>query len=95
MTIPVLHPHLDWSDVYSFLTLSDSPKCKFEKKLNDQFGYEYSTTFSSGRACIFNILKANKIKNKFVLVTAYTCCVVTEAIVQSGNTPIFVDVEKI
>ncbi len=90
--IPVLYPHLTCSDFLAFLGVGKSSSKTFEKKISEKFKCKYSLTFSSGRAGLYHILKANKIQNKFILVPAYTCSVVTEAIVQSGNTPIFIDI---
>lgn len=92
--IPVLYPHLIWSDFIAFFSIGKDCSKAFEKKLNEKFESKYSLTFSSGRAGLYHILKANEIQDKSVLVSAYTCCVVTEAIVQSGNTPVFIDTKK-
>ena len=89
--IPVLFPYLQLSDLISFFEVGKKIDKKFENKLNKLFNSKFCMTFFSGRAGLYNILKANNIQNKSVLVTAYTCCVVTEAIIQSGNTPEFVD----
>jgi len=92
--IPALLPHLTISDFLAFINFFQKPGNLFKKKLKQQFKTKHSFTFSSGRAGIYHILKANKIENKNILVSAYTCCVVTEAIVQSNNTPVFIDVDK-
>ena len=92
--IPVLRPHLTLSDLISFLNICHNPKTQFEKKLQTTFKAKHSLTYSSARAGLYHILKANQIKNKNILISAYTCCVVTKAIVQSGNTPVFIDPAK-
>ncbi len=92
--IPALYPHLTWSDFTAFAYIGKDCSEAFTKKLSEKFKSRYSLTYASGRAGIYHILKANKIQNKSILVTAYTCSVVTEAIVQSGNTPVFVDTTK-
>ena len=92
--ISVLSPHLTFADLITFFSLGKNPSLKFEKKLCEKFAVKYALTYSSGRAGLYHILKANNIKNKNVLITAYTCCVVTEAIIQSGNKIIFVDTNK-
>ena len=92
--IPALYPHLTWSDFTAFACIGKDRSAAFSNKLNEKFKAKYSLTYSSGRAGIYHILKANNIQNKLVLVTAYTCSVVAEAIVQSGNTPVFVDMKK-
>lgn len=90
--IPVLSPHLDWSDFWAFLNFLK--KADFESKLCQQFKANHCLTYASARAGLYHILKARGIKNKNILVSSYTCCVVTEAIVQSGNRPVFVDTAK-
>ena len=94
MMIPVRYPYLTWSDLAAFLAVGRDCGKTFEERLNEKFRSRYSLTFSSGRAGLYHILKANKIRNKYVLVAAYTCCVVTEAIVQSGNIPVFADLNE-
>lgn len=89
--IPVLYPHLEWSDLVAFFSVGKNVDARFAEKLGETFRSEYSLTYSSGRAGLYHILKSNGLTGKDVLVTAYTCCVVTEAIAQSGNRNLFVD----
>ncbi|MFA4955717.1 MAG: DegT/DnrJ/EryC1/StrS family aminotransferase [Candidatus Methanoperedens sp.] len=90
--IPVLYPYLTYSDFQAFLGFGKSSSDTFEKEMCEKFKSKYSLTFSSGRAGLYHILKANNIQNKFILISAYTCSVVTEAIAKSGNIPVFVDI---
>jgi dTDP-4-amino-4,6-dideoxygalactose transaminase len=92
--IPVLSPYLQLSDFISFIKIRKDVDIEFEKMLINKFNSKYCLTFLSGRAGLYNILKANSIQNKSVLITGYTCCVVTEAIIQSGNTPVFIDTKE-
>jgi dTDP-4-amino-4,6-dideoxygalactose transaminase len=92
--IPVLFPHLQLSDLISFFQIGKKIDGEFENQLNKKFNSKFCVTFSSGRAGLYNILKANNIQNKSILVTAYTCCVVSEAISQSGNTAKFIDTKE-
>ena len=92
--IPVLAPKINRSDFTSLFNVNKNIDKIFNKKLKESFNFKYSQTFSSGRAALFNILKGNGIKNKLIIVSSYTCCVVTEAIVQSNNKPFFIDTEK-
>jgi len=89
--IAALLPQLQLSDLISFFRIGKKVDREFENQLGEKFNSKYCITFSSGRAGLYNILKANKIQNKTVLITAYTCSVVAEAIIQSGNTPVFID----
>lgn len=92
--IPVLSPHLDLSDFLALINIIKSTDDLFEKKLCQQFTAKHCLTYVSARAGLYHILKAHGIKDKNILVSAYTCCVVTEAIVQSGNRPVFIDTAK-
>jgi dTDP-4-amino-4,6-dideoxygalactose transaminase len=92
--IPSLSPHLGISDLAAMFSIGRDAGKTFKEKLKEYFGFKYLLTFSSGRAGLYNILKAHKIQDKDILVSAYTCCVVTEAIVQSGNKPVFIDAHE-
>lgn len=89
--IPALKPHLDIKDFWTFLSMLSRHNCSFPAMACETFKANHCLTFTSGRASIYYILKANNIRNKYVVVSAYTCCVVTEAIVKSGNIPYLVD----
>jgi dTDP-4-amino-4,6-dideoxygalactose transaminase len=92
--IPVLSPHLDWSDFRALINIFQPGDGLLENRLCRQFKAGHCLTYASARAGVYHILKANGIKDKNILVSAYTCCVVAEAIVQSGNRPVFVDTAK-
>jgi len=91
--IPAVSPDLDLKDLAAIYGLVNRSQ-DFENKLNRFFKRKYSLTYSSGSAGLYHILKSHKIKNKKILISAYTCCVMTEAIVKSGNQPIFIDTAK-
>jgi len=91
---PALMPALSLTDWSQYLNIFNDPSEVFYSEVQQQLGVEYVSTFSSGRAGLYNILKANSISHKKVLMTSYSCSVVPEAIVQSGNMPIFIDIEN-
>ena len=66
---------------------------KIEEYLQIFFQTKHAKTFDSGRTALFFALQALGIKEgDEVLVQAYTCIVVTNAIRFTGATPVFVDV---
>jgi len=64
-----------------------------EKKLCKYFWVPYAKTFDSGRSALFHALKTLDVgEGDEVLVQAYTCVVVINAIHWAGATPVYVDV---
>lgn len=64
-----------------------------ERELEKYFQVKSATTFDSGRSALYFALKALQIqKGDGVLVQAYTCGVVSNAIIWSGGTPQYVDI---
>lgn len=74
--------------------LKTGPAAKeLEKHLQDLLKVESVTTFDSGRSSLQIALEVLGVqKNDEVLVQAYTCCVVSNAILWTGAKPIYVDV---
>ena len=72
----------------------ESPKM-IEQWLKTYFDTKYATTFDSGRTALFYALKALGVgEGDEVLVQAYTCVVVINAIKWTGATPVFVDIKS-
>ncbi|MFA7244803.1 MAG: aminotransferase class I/II-fold pyridoxal phosphate-dependent enzyme [Candidatus Magasanikbacteria bacterium] len=66
-----------------------------EKWLQNYFGSKYAITFDSGRTSLQKALEAIEVQpDDEVLVQAYTCMVVSNAISWSGAKPIYVDVNN-
>ncbi|MFA6393779.1 MAG: aminotransferase class I/II-fold pyridoxal phosphate-dependent enzyme [Patescibacteria group bacterium] len=66
---------------------------KAERELKKYFGLKQAVTFDSGRSALYFALKALEIKEgDEVLVQAYTCVVVANAIRWTGAMPVYVDV---
>jgi perosamine synthetase len=64
-----------------------------ESSLKTYFDITYAKTFDSGRTALFYALKALGVgEGDEVLVQGYTCVVVTNAILWTGATPIYVDI---
>jgi len=92
--IPSIYPNLTFADFGAFISVWKNKDKEFNNEACKHFGFKYAQTYSMGRAGLFHILEAHNIKNKKIIVTAYTCCVVTEAIIQSGNTLFFIDTNE-
>ncbi|MFZ2189686.1 MAG: DegT/DnrJ/EryC1/StrS aminotransferase family protein [Candidatus Magasanikiibacteriota bacterium] len=68
---------------------------KIEIWLQNYFSAKHSFAFDSGRTALFYVLKSLEIKqDDEVLVQAYTCMVVSNAIVWTGAKPIYIDIDS-
>ncbi|KKR21901.1 MAG: DegT/DnrJ/EryC1/StrS aminotransferase [Parcubacteria group bacterium GW2011_GWE2_39_37] len=64
-----------------------------EREIEKYFNIKHCYTFDSGRSALYFILKALGVKSgDEVLVQAYTCMVVVNAIKWTGATPVYLDV---
>ena len=52
-----------------------------------------SLAFPYGRSALWAFFKSMNLKNKEIILPAYTCSVVAHAIKISGNIPVFIDVD--
>jgi perosamine synthetase len=90
--IPVFRPYLNHSEILGALRLSGG-RSEFESALATRVGARYGIAFAYGRSAIFATLKALGLTQAEVILPAYTCQVVAEAVVLSGNQPVFVDID--
>ena len=76
------------------LNFEDEKKIKtFENKFSKLLKYKFSYSFGSGRMCFYNILCAiDAKKGDEIILPAYTCAVVSNAILYKGLKPIYVDI---
>jgi dTDP-4-amino-4,6-dideoxygalactose transaminase len=66
-----------------------------EKYFETFFGINSVITFDSGRSSLQIALESLELhQNDEVLLQAYTCCVVSNAVTWSGTQPIYVDIDK-
>src|SRR3990167_8436344 len=66
-----------------------------EKTFKSWLPCQYAFSFVSGRTCLYILLKSLDLKEgDEVLLQAYTCVVVPNAVIQSGAKPVYVDIEK-
>ena len=66
---------------------------KFEKLFCKISKSKFSVSFGSGRMALFSILKSMKVKKgDEIILPAFTCSVVPNAIIYAGAKPIYVDI---
>lgn len=96
-----LSPNLEAKDIFLAFRLLFNPRRWFvgsgEKKLEgwfeDFFPMFFATSFVSGRGALFAVLKALSITDgDEVLLQAFTCSVVPNAIIACGAKPVYVDI---
>lgn len=92
--IPRLKPFFDFKEIKALFSYSQDIKEKFEEKFAKKVGADYALSFSYGRSGLFSIFRALDIHGAEVIIPAYTCVVVANAIILSENIPKFVDVKK-
>jgi dTDP-4-amino-4,6-dideoxygalactose transaminase len=90
--IPRLKPYYtlqDWKAAFSFF--AKNPVERYEREFAGKFSRKYGVMFQHGRTGLYALLKTWELEDAEVICPAYTCVVVPNAIVLSGNIPIFVD----
>lgn len=90
--IPRLKPYFSHKELAAILSDNRNAVQDFEEKLAAKFKARYGVAFLYGRSGLYALLKCLGITDSEVIVPAYTCVVVSNAVVYSGNTPRFVDV---
>ncbi len=98
-----LSPNLEGQDVWLAFRLLVSPWTwvkgdsirLLELWFRQYFGVSHAVAFASGRGALFSILKALEItKGDQVLLQAFTCVAVPNAVLATGATPVYVDIDK-
>ena len=90
--IPRLKPYLDHKELAAIFSDNRNAVKDFEEKLAAKFKAKYGVAFLYGRSGLYALLKCLGIKDSEVIVPAYTCMVVPNAVAYSGNIPRFVDI---
>lgn len=90
--IPKYKPYFNLDEIRSILTCDFDAVKIFENKFANIVGAKYALSFPYGRSGLYAILQSNKIYNSEVIIPAYTCVVVANSIINSGNIPKFVDI---
>ena len=91
--IPRLKPYFSNKELAAILSDNRNAVEDFEAKLAAKFKAGYGVAFLYGRSGLYALLKCLDIKDSEVIVPAYTCVVVPNAVVYSGNTPRFIDIK--
>ncbi|WP_323594882.1 DegT/DnrJ/EryC1/StrS family aminotransferase [Aliarcobacter butzleri] len=92
---PRLKPNYTFSDWLAIFNIfQKNPIKSYEKEFSQKFENNYGVMFQHGRTGLYALLKVWELENDEVICPAYTCVVVPNAIVLSGNVPVFVDSSK-
>jgi len=90
--IPRLKPALGHEELVAALRFSSSRDIEdFEASFAAKMDSRFAVAFPYGRTGLLLLLEVLGIREKEVIVPAYTCVVVPHAVVYSGNRPVFVD----
>lgn len=98
-----LAPNLEGRDILLALKLLFSPLSWFsgdsikmlEQWFRHYFKVSHAISFNSGRGCLYAILKVLDInKDDEVLLQAFTCVAVPNAVIANGARPIYVDISE-
>lgn len=90
--IPRLKPYFTGKELTAIFLSGRHAVEDFEKKFAARFRTKHAVAFLYGRGGIYSLLKCMGIENSEVIMPAYTCVVVSNAVVCSGNKPRFVDI---
>lgn len=85
-------PNFDWHELLMVLRPGIG-RSELESALAARVGARYGIAFAYGRSSIVAACKVLGLAQAEVIVPAYTCSVVAEAVVISGNRPVFVDID--
>jgi len=90
--IPRLKPNYSFTDWLAMCNIfKKNTIITYEKKFAKKFENQYGVMFSHGRTALYALFKIWGLHNDEIICPAYTCVVVPNAIVLSGNIPVFVD----
>lgn len=90
--IPKTCPNFDTLDLSSILRPGITRR-EFEEGVAIKAGAQYGLAFAYGHAGFFALLKALNLSQAEIVVPAYTCKIMLEVIVTTGNIPVFVDID--
>lgn len=90
--ISYYRPYFDWAELWAILQPGKGRR-EFEVAVADCVGARYGLAFAYGRSSIVALFRALGLSQAEVIMPAFTCSVVAEAVVASGNRPVFVDID--
>jgi perosamine synthetase len=89
--IPRTRPNLRASELLSIFCTNGTRR-EFEEAVAAKVGAQYGVAFAYAHAGFFALLKALNLSQVEIVVPAYTCNIMPEVIVATGNIPMFVDI---
>jgi perosamine synthetase len=85
-------PNFDWRELLAVVR-PGAGRSEFEAAVAARVGARYGVAFAYGRSGMVAAFKALGLTQAEVIIPAYTCSAVAEAVVVSGNRPVFVDID--
>ena len=85
-------PYLDFSDFLAALR-PGAGRPDFEAAVAARVGTRYAISFAYGHSGLIASLSALELNDIDIVLPAYTCTVVADAVVASGNRPVFADID--
>ena len=94
--IPRLRPTFDSSDLLALLGghFSGNGVLRFEAEMRKHTKKRYAIAFPHARSGLYALIKAKGWVGKEIVIPAFTCAVVPNAIIASGNQPRIIDVSE-
>lgn len=90
--IPRLKPYYGMRELKAAFQIYKKAVIDFEEGFAKKFGARHALAFPYGRSGLYTLFKVLGMENAEVIMPAYTCVVVPNATVISGNIPKFVDI---
>ena len=89
--IPRFKPNYNWKEWLAAFCFWRDERDLYESEYAEKFNCSHGVMFSYGRSALMALFDVWEIKNTEIICPAYTCVVVSNAIVLSENKPVFVD----
>lgn len=90
--ISVYRPYFNGAELLALLR-PGTGRTEFEAAVAGRTGGRYGLAFAYGRSGLVALLKSLDLSQAEIIMPAYTCSVIIEAVVASGNIPVFVDID--
>lgn len=90
--IPTYRPYLNLVELIAALSIGRG-RDQFETAVAARIGARYALAFAYGHSGLIGSLRALGLTNTEIILPAYTCTVMADAIIASGNCPVFVDID--
>ena len=90
--IPKSRPYLGIQELLAAVS-PGAGRTQFEARIALMTGARYGLAFSFAHSAFYALLKVLDLTEAEVILPAYTCDIMAEVIVQTGNIPVFVDID--